>query len=115
VRTLNLGVAFLLELGLLAALAYWGYRLDATPAVRWLVAIGTPLALALAWSQIAAPNARRRLSRTPLLAFKLFVFTLGAALLYSTDQHPLAILLEATALINLFLDAAWHGIEKRDA
>jgi hypothetical protein len=115
VRTLNLGIAFLLELGLLAALAYWGYRLDASAAVRWLVAIGAPLALALVWSQIAAPNARRRLSRAPLLAFKLLVFTLGAALLYGTRQHAVAILLEATALVNLALDAAWRGLEKGDA
>jgi len=108
VKGLNLGLAFLLELCLLAALAYWGYRLDAGTAVRWLVAIGAPAALALTWSQLAAPTARRRLPPARLVVFKVIVFTLGAALLYSTGQHWLAILLEAAALLNLGLAVVWE-------
>ena len=107
-KTLNLGLAFLLELVALAALAYWGYRLHAAAAVRWLAAIGAPLTLAVAWSQIAAPNAGRRLSRTPLLGFKLLVFTLAAVLLYGTGQRALAIVFEAAVLINLTLSVAWN-------
>jgi hypothetical protein len=103
VKALNLGLAFLSELAALAALAYWGYRLDATASVRWVVAFAAPLALALTWSQIAAPTAKRRLRRTPLLAFKLVVFTVATVLLYGTGQHALAIVLEAAALINLGL------------
>jgi Protein of unknown function (DUF2568) len=104
---MNLGLAFLLELAALAALAYWGYRLDASAGVRWIVAIGAPLALALTWSLIAAPTARRRLARTPLLGFKLLVFTLAAALLYSTGRHALAIPFEAATLLNLGLGVVW--------
>lgn len=107
-RALNLGLAFLLELAALAALAYWGYRLDAPIAVRWVTALGAPLALALTWSRIAAPTARRRLARTPLLGFKLLVFTTAAALLYSTGRHALGILFEATTLLNLGLGVAWE-------
>jgi hypothetical protein len=105
VRATNLGLAFLLELAALAALAYWGYRLDASAGVRW---VGAPLALALTWSRIAAPTARRRLARTPLLGFKLVVFTLAAALLYSTGRHVLAIVFEAATLLNLGLGVAWR-------
>ena len=108
VRTANLGLAFVLELCALAALAYWGDRLDAATPVRWSVALGAPLVLALTWSQIAAPTARRRLPRTPLLAFKLVVFTLAAALLYSSGQHGLALLLEAATIVNLALGVAWN-------
>jgi hypothetical protein len=107
VKALNLGLAVLLELVALAALAYRGYRLHAVVAVRWLVAIGAPLTLAVAWSQIAAPRARRRLPRTPRLVFKLLVFTLTALLLYGTGQHALAILFEAAVLINLTLSVVW--------
>ena len=105
---MNLGLTFLLELAALAALAYWGYRLDVSASSRWVVAIGAPLALALTWSRIAAPTARRRLGRTPLLGFKLFVFTLAATLLYSTGQHALGILLEAATLLNLGLGVVWE-------
>ena len=107
-KALNLGLAFLLELAALAALAYWGYRLDADVAVRWLAAIGAPLTLAVVWSQIAAPTAKRRLPRTPLLGFKVLVFTLTAVLLYGTGWHTLAIVFEATVLVNLALSVVWN-------
>lgn len=104
-KAVDLGLAFLLELAALAALAYWGYRLDASAGVRWVVALGAPLVLALTWSLIAAPTARRRLAPRPLLGFKLLVFTVAAALLYSTGRHALAILFEAAMLVNLGLGA----------
>jgi hypothetical protein len=107
VKGVNLGLAFLLELGLLAALAYWGFQLDATTAVQWLAGIGAPLALAVIWGLVAAPRARRRLPLSQLVVFKLVVFTLGAALLWSTGQHGLAIALGTLALVNLGLSAAW--------
>lgn len=106
-KALNLGLAFLLELCLLAALAYWGYQLDAATAVRMVVAIGAPAVLALTWSRFAAPTAERRLPQTPLIVFKVVVFTVGAALLYSTRQHAAAIVLEAATLVNLGLAVLW--------
>jgi hypothetical protein len=62
-KALNLGLAFLLELALLVAIGYWGFQLDTATAVRWLVTIGAPAALALTWGQVAAPRAKRRLPR----------------------------------------------------
>ena len=107
-KALNLGLAFLMELCALAALAYWGYRLDATAGIRWVVAFAAPLALALMWSQIAAPTAKRRLSRTPLVVFKFLVFAAAAVLLYGAGEHTLAIVLEGAALINLGLGVVWR-------
>jgi Na+/melibiose symporter-like transporter len=109
-KGLNLGLGFLLELALLAALAYWGSQLSTSTAGRWLVAIAAPAALAALWSLIAAPTARRRLSTRPLIAFKLLVFTVGAALLFSTGQHALAIALETVAVVNLGLAIAWEQV-----
>jgi hypothetical protein len=109
-KAVNLGLAFVLELALLAAIAYWGWRLTGSPPVRWLLAIAAPAALALIWSQVAAPNARRRLPPTQLVVFKLLVFTLGAALLYSAGRHVLAIALEAVAVANLALALSWQQV-----
>lgn len=106
-KGLNLGLAFLLELCLLVALAYWGYRLDMDTAVRWFAAVGAPLALVATWGVIAAPNTRRRLPPTPLVGFKLLVFTLGAVLLYTTGRHALTLLLEAATVVNLGLSVVW--------
>jgi uncharacterized protein DUF2568 len=110
VRSANLALAFLLELALLAAVAYWGYRLDAALAVRWVAAIGTPGLLALIWSLVAAPTAKRRLPPPQLVGFKLLVFTLGSGLLWSTGQHGLAIAFEVVALANLGLSISWRSV-----
>lgn len=106
-RSLNLALAFLLELCLLAAIVYWGLQLDASTGVRWVVGIGAAAVLALVWAVFAAPTAKRRLLRTPLIGFKLLVFALGAVVLYSTGQHVLAIVLAAVAISNLALAVVW--------
>jgi hypothetical protein len=109
-KAVNIGLAFVLELALLAALGYWGSRLGASVPVRWLAAVGAVVAVALLWSQIAAPNAKRRLAAAPLVVFKLVVFTLGSALLYRTGQHGLGFALEAVAVTNLGLATAWQQV-----
>jgi hypothetical protein len=52
---LNLAVRFLLELGILAALAPWGWSVG-QDAVRWLLAIGAPLVAALLWGVFRVPG-----------------------------------------------------------
>jgi hypothetical protein len=84
-KALNLGLAFSLELALLVAIAYWGFQLDATTSVHWLATIGAPAALALAWGQVAAPYAKRRLPRLRRLAFKILVFACASA---RSDSRP---------------------------
>jgi len=107
-KALNLGLAFSLELALLVAIAYWGFQLDGTTSVRWLATIGAPTVLALAWGQVAAPHAKRRLPRLRRFAFKILVFACGAALLYSAGEHGLAIAFGTLVSVNLGLAVAWN-------
>lgn len=109
-KAANLGLAFLLELALLAALAYWSFHLGASTGVCLAVAASATIGLALLWSLIAAPNAKRRLDTIPLVAFKVVVFTVGAALLFRAGQHGLAAALEVLALANLGLAIAWGQV-----
>jgi len=51
-------VAFLVELLVLALLAWAGFAADASWAVRLLLGIGLPLVAAVAWGLFAAPRAR---------------------------------------------------------
>lgn len=60
--TVALAVRFLLELGALAALAYWGYR-TGTGFARYALALGAPLAAAVVWGVLVAPKSSRRLPR----------------------------------------------------
>lgn len=106
-KALNLLIAFLLELALLAAFGFWGFHLGRSNVVHWLVGLGAPLVMAIVWGQIAAPRAEHRLEPTQLLIFKVVVFTLGAATLYAAGQKRLAIALEAVSLISLALAFVW--------
>jgi len=110
VKSANLALAFVLELAVLAAVAYSGYRLDAGVAVRAVAAIGAPVLLALVWELVAAPTAKRRLPPVPLVGFKLCVFALGAGLLWAAGRHWLAAVLAAAALVNLGLSVAWRNV-----
>ena len=61
----NLTVRFLLELLLLAALAWWGFTLDAPIVVRILAGLAAAAGAAVVWGLWIAPRARSRL-RDPL-------------------------------------------------
>jgi hypothetical protein len=63
IKAANLGLAFLLELGGLAALGYWGYQTGTGP-LRWVLAIGAPLLLAVIWGVFLSPQATVRLPET---------------------------------------------------
>jgi membrane protein YdbS with pleckstrin-like domain len=67
IKSVNLALAFLLELILLAAVAYSAFHLHVPTGVKWLLATASLIALAAIWSVIAAPTAKRRLPPTPLV------------------------------------------------
>lgn len=106
-KAVNLALAFLLELALLAALGFWGFHLGRSNAVHWIVGLAAPLLLAVVWGRIAAPMAGHRLHPTQLLVFKIVVFTLGAVALYAAGQKRWAIALEGISLVNLALAFMW--------
>jgi hypothetical protein len=71
-------VRFTAELGMLAALAYAGWRLlSDTPALGIVAAIALPVVAAVVWGAWVAPKATRRLEDPARLAVELVLF--GAA------------------------------------
>jgi exosortase/archaeosortase len=69
--------AFLLELGALAALAWWGAVTGNGTAAKILLAVACPAAAAVVWGLFAAPRAAVRLPTAGILVVKTVVF--GAA------------------------------------
>ncbi len=102
----NEGLAFLLELILLGALAWWGAQAGTSLAASVLLGVGAPLAAAVVWGLFASPRARIRLPMAGVLAVKVLAFAAGAAALYAVGQHVLAICLAVVALLNTALAAA---------
>ena len=56
-KNINLALAFLLELCMLAALGYWGFTLDQGLAIRVGAGLGVPLLAAVIWGVLMAPRA----------------------------------------------------------
>lgn len=57
-KAANLGVLFAIELGVLVAVAYWGFTRDLATPLTWLLGLGAPLVLAALWGLCGSPKAR---------------------------------------------------------
>jgi hypothetical protein len=101
----NLGLRFLLELGALAAVGYWGWQ-TADGVFRWLLAIGAVAAVAVVWGLFVSPKAAVPLARPLRLAIEFAVWTAAGAALYSADQPWLAVTFVAVAIVSGTLNYA---------
>ncbi|HVO44404.1 MAG TPA: YrdB family protein [Aggregatilineales bacterium] len=106
-RTANLGVTFLLELGMLGALAYWGFQTGASLPVKIVLGIGTPPLVAVIWGWLMAPRSATRLKGSAYLLLKLVLFGAAAIGLAAAGQVTLAIVFAVVAVINQILLMVW--------
>jgi hypothetical protein len=107
-KSINLGVAFVLELCLLVAFAYLGFQLGATPLVKVVLAIGAAVLVALIWGRYMAPKSETRLTGAAYLALKFVLFGLAALGLAIFGQGTLAIIFAVVSLINQVLLLVWQ-------
>lgn len=106
-KTLNLALAFVLELCLLAALGYWGWQTGGTLPVQIALGIGAPLLVAIVWGIFAAPASRRRLKQPWLTLLKIVLFGAGAFALFVVGQTMLAVFFILLFGVNLVLAFVW--------
>lgn len=106
-RTLNLSLAFVLELGALVALGYWGFRTGDTAPARWLLGIGAPLVAALVWGLFVAPKAVRPAPLPAKLLLKALVFRAAAALIVA-GHTALGRAFLAVVAVNEGILLAWR-------
>jgi hypothetical protein len=104
----NLALAFLLELCLLAALGYWGFRVGQGPLAKWALGLGSPLLLAAVWGAFMAPKAWRPLPGVAHLLAAIVLFGLGAAALYAAGQSRLAWIFAVAVVLNQALALLWR-------
>ena len=106
-KLINLSLAFVLELAMLAAYASWGFHTGQSTVVKIGLGIGVPLLVAVIWGLLMAPNSSRRLNGAAYLALKVVLFGLAVAALISTGNVALGILLGAAVAINTILLHVW--------
>ncbi len=107
-KALNSGLAFALELAMLAAFGYWGYVSGPGAGWKWGLALGIPVLAIAIWGTFFAPKSSRRLPLLPGALLSLAMFLLGAAALFSSGQAALALILAAVAILNRGLVLAWQ-------
>jgi uncharacterized protein DUF2568 len=86
-----MSVAFLLEVAMLAAFCYSGFRLG-SPA-GFVVGIGVPVVVIVFWGLFMAPRAARRIPWPALPLIALLIFLASAAALLAAGLPVLALLL----------------------
>jgi hypothetical protein len=107
---LTLTVRFLLELAMLAALAYWGAFVGER-GVAVVLGVGAPLGAALVWGAFVAPKARWPV-RTPIrVAVELVLFGIASAGLVATGHPALGALLFAAAAVTSIANATQEPLE----
>lgn len=107
-QVLNLAVRFLLELAMLAALAYAGWQLPDQTAAQIVLAVLLPLGAAAVWGRWIAPKAARRLSDPSKLAVELLLFLVTAGGLALSDRPLWGLALAAAYAANTALMFAWR-------
>ena len=108
VKWANLGLRFLLELGILAAAGYWGFNTGTQTSAKIVLGIGAPLLVALGWGIFLAPASPRRLAEPGRLLAELAIFGVAIAALYSTGAHYLAGAFALTYALNKILLTIWR-------
>ncbi len=106
-KTINAGLAFFLELAMLAGFGFWGFYGDKSVFIKWVLGIGLPLIAVVVWGMFLAPNAVYRLNITGGAILSLILFLLAATALFYTQYRTLAIVFAVTAVIYQALMLIW--------
>ena len=106
-RAANLGLRFLLELGALAAVGYWGWR-PATVCWAGCWPIGAIAAVIAVWALFVSPKHTIEISKQVAFAIELAVWVAAVAALYATDHEALALAFAAISMASGALNYAWR-------
>jgi len=99
-KYLNLAIAFLLELCMLAAYSYWAFHINGSLLFRILLAVGLPVAVAVFWGFFLAPKANITLPVPLYVSLKTILFGASIVLLYLSGRPSLAIIFAIVLIVN---------------
>jgi Protein of unknown function (DUF2568) len=106
-KALNLAIRFfVVELGALAAAAYWGWEATSS-AGRWYLAVLAPALVIAVWGLFISPKARIQVSKQAALAIELVLLGLVAVGLAAAGAVWLGIAYGAVALVSGLVNYAF--------
>lgn len=107
-KWVNLGLAFALELCMLAAFAYWGVRTGNGTPSKVALGVGAPLLAIIVWGLFMAPRATFPLPAPIHAALFLVIFGAAAFALARAGQPTLAIAFAAVSVLNYAAAFIWR-------
>lgn len=107
-KAANLGVRFLLELAMLTALAYVGWRLPDATWQRVVLAVLLPGGAVILWGRYVSPKAPQRLTDPARLALEAVLFSGATGGLALAGRPAAALALAASYALNTALAFRWR-------
>ncbi|MEH7346392.1 YrdB family protein [Bacillus sp. JJ1532] len=108
IKVVNIILRFLLELFGLSVYGYWGYKMGTTSIMRWGLAAGIPIMIALVWGLFGSPKATFQLSGISHLLLEIGIFLIPVVLLISLGKVQLAWVYGIIVVVNRILMYLWE-------
>jgi Protein of unknown function (DUF2568) len=102
-RSAYLAVRLLCEIGLLVALAVWGFHTGSGVVAKVVLGLGAPLLAAVIWGLWVAPASRRRLTDPARLVVEVLLFAAGVAALAAAGYLLVAVIFAVVVAANIIL------------
>ena len=103
IKNANLTLAFFLELGVLAALGYWGYQTGQGTIARIALGIGAPVVAIVVWGLFGSPQAVWQLNGVSHLLLEVVFFGSAAVALFAAGQQVLGVAFALVFVLNTVL------------
>ena len=103
IKNANLALAFFLELGVLAALGYWGFQTGQGTIARIGLGIGAPVVAVVMWGLFGAPKAVWHLNGPWRLILEVVFFGSAAVALFAAGQRVLGVAFALVFVLNSIL------------
>ncbi|MFI6498371.1 YrdB family protein [Nonomuraea typhae] len=109
-KNANMGLMFLLELGVLFSVGYWGFTLNAGWIVKVVAGLGAPALFIAAWALFGAgggANATFPATGIWRVVLEILWFGGGAAALYAAGSTVPAVVFAVVFAVNAVLRIIW--------
>jgi hypothetical protein len=99
-KSLILLIRFLLELAMLAALGYWGFKTGDSAVMQWLLGLGTPALAAVLWGLYIAPKATHKVPKAVWIGLQVVLFGAAAGALAAVAPQSLAVVFAVAVVVD---------------
>ncbi|WP_034342279.1 YrdB family protein [Deinococcus misasensis] len=106
-KSLNLALAFLIELVMLWAFGLWGFHVGSGPLMKWGLGLGLPVLVAVFWGVFMSPRAVYPLPDGLYLVLQVMLFGGAAVALMLSGKMTLGIVYAVLVVLNLTLALLW--------